>query len=236
MFFLGGLAGEEKLVIVILLGLALAAGALLWWQGQAPGSKLAWEGAPASSPAPANPGAGAAAGPVAGGDPGSAGAAQAQATEEAIVVHVAGAVARPGVYSLPAVSRAIDAVNAAGGVTGAADGNAVNLARSLQDGERLYIPTREETRVQGQAWPTGAPGAEAGAAGSVASALRWPLNLNTATAAELDTLPGIGPTLAARIILYRSQNGPFAAPEELMNVSGIGQKKYEELAGLVTVR
>ncbi len=228
-------------MIVVLLGLALAAGALLWWQGQAPDSGLTWdrpalsgEGSAGPGEEPAAPGDGRTGSPPAGTGP-----------AEDIVVHVAGAVARPGVYSLPAASRMVDAVKAAGGVTASADPNAINLARLIADGERLYVPTRAEVQNTGPAWSgasaweprpkagvgwkdTGDSGSEAGPGGMV--------NLNTATEVDLDTLPGIGPTLAARIIQYRGQNGPFNSPEELMNVSGIGPKKYAELADLITVR
>lgn len=158
---------------------------------------------------------------------------------------MAGAVARPGVYSLAAASRVVDAVKAAGGITAAADPNAINLARLIADGERLYIPTRDEARDSGSAWSAASswelrsqPGDGSGSTGGSGPAAGpgGKVNVNTATEADLDTLPGIGPTLAARIVQYRGQNGPFNSPEELMNVSGIGPKKYADLADLVTIR
>jgi len=249
------------LVILLLVGLVLAAGGLLWWRSQAPGLNPGWE----------TPGVGqAGAGPVEGqGAPGldqtisgpdPAGGASTDLATANVVVHVAGAVTRPGVYSLPPGSRMVDAVTAAGGATAAADPNAVNLARLIADGERLYLPTREEVRKRNAGaaaggaaaggaasgsswdpWPEPSGGVEAGglgdgAAGGAAGNGGGPVNLNTATASELDGLPGIGPTLAARIIQYRTENGPFNASEELLNVSGIGDKKFDELKDLVTVR
>lgn len=195
-------------------------------RGLVPGARLAWQGEGA---APFGEAAGAASAATT--EPVDAGATETPAAP--IAVHVAGAVVHPGVYVLPAESRVIDAVGAAGGSTPAADPNSVNLARRLTDGERLYIPTRAEVAKLGQSaaaagWDGGGASAVAGGSGRV--------NLNTATLEELDGLPGIGPTLATRIIQYRAQNGPFNAPEELLNVSGIGEKKLADLKDLVTVR
>ncbi|HHY37085.1 MAG TPA: hypothetical protein GX518_05280 [Firmicutes bacterium] len=131
-----------------------------------------------------------------------------------VVVHVAGAVKRSGVYRLPEGSRVIDAVEAAGGGTEDADIHALNLADILVDGQRYYVPTREET---------------AGGRGSYAGTTAGKINLNRATRAELETLPGIGPALAERIITYREEHGPFRRPEEIKNVSGIGEKTYENI-------
>lgn len=223
-----GVGREERLVVLLLVGLALAAGGLLWMRGLVPGARLAWQGEGA---APFGEAAGAASASAATTEPVDAGATETPAAP--IAVHVAGAVVHPGVYVLPAESRVIDAVGAAGGSTPAADPNSVNLARRLTDGERLYIPTRAEVAKLGQSaaaagWDGGGASAVAGGSGRV--------NLNTATLEELDGLPGIGPTLATRIIQYRAQNGPFNALEELLNVSGIGEKKLADLKDLVTVR
>jgi competence protein ComEA len=257
------------LIILLLVGLALAAGGLLWWRSQAPGLGPGWEtggvgqaGAGPAGSSLSGEAAGSAEGRGAPGldqailGPDPAGSAASGLAIANVVVHVAGAVARPGVYSLPSGSRMVDAVTAAGGATAAADPNAVNLARLIADGERLYLPTREEVRKWkagasaggagsgSSAWLEPSGGVEGGglgdgAAGGVAgngAGRGGPVNLNTATASELDGLPGIGPTLAARIIQYRTQNGPFNASEELLNVSGIGAKKFDELKDLVTVR
>lgn len=137
-------------------------------------------------------------------------------------VHVAGAVARPGVYSLMTGARVADAIAAAGGTTADADANAINLARPVTDGERIWVPRRGET-----------PPPVAGGTSDAASGGK--VNINTASASELDALPGIGPALAARIIDYRTKRGPFRSVRDLLNVEGIGDKKFEGLQDLVTV-
>ena len=143
-----------------------------------------------------------------------------------LVVHVAGAVAAPGVYRLAAGARVIDAVQAAGGVSADANPDAINLAAVLADGQRVYVP-----RV-GEAAPVVVDGGGS-SGGSVAPT--GPVNLNSATADELDSLPGVGPATAAAIISYRDQHGPFASVDALTDVPGIGPAKLEALRGLVTV-
>ncbi len=144
-----------------------------------------------------------------------------------IFVHVFGAVRRPGLFELSAGARVIDAVAAAGGLTETADPAGANLARRLSDGEQLYLPEVGEV-------PAGPPAASGGASG-VGAVSGQKVNLNTATAAELDTLPRIGPLMAQRIIDYRDVNGPFAAVDDLRNVTGIGDKTFDGLKELVTV-
>ncbi|OUO35502.1 ComEA family DNA-binding protein [Olsenella sp. An290] len=144
--------------------------------------------------------------------------------EAPLVVHVDGAVAAPGVYELPAGSRANDAVLAAGGVVEGADTSSINLAAPLADGEKVHVP------LAGEASP--APSAGAGAAPEQASG---PVNLNTAGVEELDALPGVGEATARAIIEDRERNGPFSSPEDLMRVSGIGEKKFEKLEAMVCV-
>lgn len=138
-------------------------------------------------------------------------------TAATIVVHVLGAVAYPGVYELPANARAIDAIAAAGGFAEEADRGQLNLARFVADGEQLRVPLIGET-------PPDAPGTTGGK-----------VNLNTADAAALETLPRVGPALAARIIAWREANGSFTAIEDLMAVTGIGEKTFAGLRELVTV-
>ncbi|ACQ79993.1 competence protein ComEA helix-hairpin-helix repeat protein [Beutenbergia cavernae DSM 12333] len=145
-----------------------------------------------------------------------------------VVVHVAGLVASPGVVSLPPSSRVQDALEAAGGALPEADLAALNLARVLVDGEQVYVPAPGEAPPAGAGGAPGAPAAEGGSDGG-------PVNLNTADLAALDTLPGIGPALAQRIVEWRTANGSFVDVEELTEVSGIGPATLERLRPLVTV-
>ncbi len=162
-------------------------------------------------------------------DEGSDGGGSADAgREEPIVVDVAGAVATPGVFELPDGSRVQDAIAAAGGLAADADPSSVNRAAPVADGQQVYIPRAGETPAAAQGTgtaPTG--GAEAAASGLV--------NINSATAEELDALPGVGPSTAQAIIEDREANGPFAAVEDLMRVSGIGEKKFEKLKASICV-
>jgi len=151
-------------------------------------------------------------------------------TPKPVRVHIAGAVVRPGVYELPEDSRVLDAVEAAGGFVAEADKTALNLAAIVDDAERLDIPY-----VAGFT-----PEAESGfvviSTGTPSSSLGEGLvDINTASLEELDSLPGIGPTTAQRIIDYRNENGPFGSIEDIVNVSGIGPATYEELKDLITV-
>lgn len=136
-----------------------------------------------------------------------------------IVVHVSGAVARPGVLRLGSHSRVADAVEAAGGAVADADLDQLNLAALLGDGERVHVP------LEGETLPT-AVGANAAPAG--------PLNVNNASAAELETLPGIGPTIAQAIVAARADHR-FETVDDLLRVRGIGPSKLEELRSLITV-
>ncbi|KRE38626.1 competence protein ComEA [Janibacter sp. Soil728] len=149
-----------------------------------------------------------------------------------MTVHIVGKVRRPGVITLPAGSRVDDALEEAGGATSGADLTGVNLARQLVDGEQVVVPAPGESVVG--AAPTGAGGPTgAGAAGPGAS--DGPVNLNTADLATLETLPGVGPVLAQRILDWRTEHGQFTAVEELGEVSGIGDKTYAQLSPKVTV-
>jgi competence protein ComEA len=132
-----------------------------------------------------------------------------------LVVDVAGAVRRPGLYHLPTGTRIADAVAAAGGATAKADETLVNLAAPLADGEQVLVPAR---------------GSASGAGGTPSPTA--PLDLNTASAEQLDTLPGIGPATAQKIIDYRQAHGPFRSLDELEGVPGIGPSKVAQLKGL----
>lgn len=140
-----------------------------------------------------------------------------------LVVHVAGAVEQPGVRELPAGSRVTDAISAAGGATDAADLDVLNLAAPVVDGQQVYVPERGEMPPPSTATQS-APGS--------ATAL---VNINTADQTALETLPGIGPSLAQRIVDHRTEHGPFASVESLTDVSGIGPATMERIADLVTV-
>jgi competence protein ComEA len=150
-------------------------------------------------------------------------------TPEPIQVHVAGAVVRPGVYDLPEDGRVQDAVEAAGGFVAEADKNALNLAARLEDGARLDVPY-----VAGFI-PEEESGFEVVSEGTPSPLFGDLVNINTASVEELDELPGIGPTIAQRIVEYREANGPFASIEDIVNVSGIGQATYNEIKDLITV-
>lgn len=153
---------------------------------------------------------------------GGAAAAEDGGSDEAapLFVHVSGAVASPGLVELPAGSRVADAIDAAGGLAEGADGSSVNLARPLADGEQVSVGLQ----ALQAALPEGAPPAAPGK-----------VSINSATAEQLQELPGIGPATAEKIVADRKANGPFASPEDLTRVSGIGQKKYEALADLITL-
>ena len=159
------------------------------------------------------------------------------ATSGSVVVHVTGAVSRPGVVTLPPGSRVTDAINAVGGASAEADTQQLNLARVLSDGEQIRVPRIGEVLPDPAPQPGGdaasgartAPGksGDGGASGTV--------NINTASASELEKLPGIGPALAQRIVEYRDSHGPFASVDSLTDVPGIGKAKLEGLREQATV-
>jgi competence protein ComEA len=146
-------------------------------------------------------------------------------TDTPIVVHITGAVPRPGVYALPQGARVQDAISAAGGFLADADKSGINLARALEDGEQLDIPL-----VEGASLVLPTPGVEV-----VDPAEIELININTASQAELETLPGIGPTTAQKIIEFREENGPFQTIEDIVKVSGIGPGTFEKIKDLITV-
>ena len=180
--------------------------------------------------------------------------------EATVRVHVAGAVNNPGVYTLPAQGRAVDAIAAASGAAADADLDRVNLAGALSDGVQIYVPHRGETAAPAQIQPNGGT-ANAGQANAANGAAQngasqggtqpqpartltpagsaqkgsTPVNINTATAEELQTLPRIGPAMAQRIIAWREAHGGFRSVDELDAVPGIGPSMLENLRPLVTV-
>jgi len=145
-----------------------------------------------------------------------------QMVAPALVIDVTGEVVSPGVYELPAGSRVIDAIRAAGGAKAKAALSELNLARVIKDGEQIYVD------------PIYTAGSRA-RVGSMAAAPRGPININRASASDLDSLDGIGPVIAKRIIAYRTTNGPFIALEDLLKVSGIGDAKFAQFKEKIRV-
>lgn len=154
-------------------------------------------------------------------------------TEAPIAVHVIGAVARPGLYEFPSGTRVQDAIDAAGGLLAEANSDSLNLAALLEDGQQLSIPykagsepviTTNTLELPSSVTPT-----------STADPNVELVNINTATVEELDSLPGIGPTTAQKIIDYRTANGPFTTLESIMNVSGIGPSTFEDIKALISI-
>ena len=148
-----------------------------------------------------------------------------------IVVHVAGEVVSPGVYELAPGSRMVDALEAAGGPTRHADVEAVNLAAPVGDAEQVFVPRRGATPRRSAGGVTGG----ANGKGRPVVASDGLINLNVASVAELDELPGIGPQTAQAIVDHRTRNGPFLAVEELLDVRGIGPSKLAALRDRVRV-
>ena len=151
--------------------------------------------------------------------------ADGQAAAPVIFVHVLGQVAKPGLYELREGARVVDAVAAAGGYTAEADQTQLNLARVVVDGEQLYAP------AVGEVAPQPPEGAATGAGDSATAAV----DLNTADAAALETLPRIGPETAKKIIDYRDEHGPFTSLDQLLEVPGIGQKTLDGLRDAAVV-
>ena len=148
-----------------------------------------------------------------------------------VFVHVTGAVAAPGLYELSEGARVNEAIDAAGGFAEGADTTVLNLARVLVDGEQVVVPTHA---AEGDAVAAAAGDTSAGS-GVSGSIIAGKVNINRADVATLDTLPGVGESTAQKIIADREANGPFASIEDLKRVSGIGEKKFEQLADLICV-
>jgi competence protein ComEA len=235
-----------RLVLLALGALVLVAGG--WWLLRPPAAPvestvpLATSGSPSADGGSGTGGAAPGGGATGSGDaPTGVGATSTTVVAE-LVVQASGAVRRPGVYRLPPDARVDDLVREAGGLVPEADADKVNLAAPLADGERVWVPRRGETDVPevvagaggggagGGVGPTSGPGG--GATGTTVPAV---VDLNSATAEQLDTLPGVGPATASAILAYRDENGPFASVDDLLEVRGIGDAKLEQLRPLVTV-
>lgn len=221
------LQGRVRLTAAHLSVVALLAAAAFavtaWWVVRAEGSATVVPAATWSDPAAA-----AAASPAAlvtpAADPSAAVAADVEAG--VVVVDVAGKVRRPGIATLPIGARVVDALEAAGGVRRGVDLTTLNLARVLVDGEQIVVGVAAPGGVAAPA--ASAPGAPAVGSGSM-------VNINSATQTELEELPGVGPVTAAAILQWRSDNGPFTAVDELLEVSGIGDATLAEIAPFVTL-
>ena len=156
--------------------------------------------------------------------------------EEKVVVHVIGEVNNPGVVTLPEGSRIIDAINKAGGKTEEADLSKINLAFIVEDGTQIYIPRINENLNEVNLISDGAGiGVIINDSNLEENELEVKVNINTANKEKLETLPGIGETTAQKIIDYREANGKFKTIEDIKNVSGIGEAKYESLKDKITV-
>ncbi len=206
-------------IIVLLINLAVTGGVFFWLQRPVATPLEITLPQPTSAPVitpSAQPPLGSAQPPV-----GTAPAAM-------LRVYVTGAVAHPDVYRLAPGSIVKDAIQAAGGASGEADLDRVNLAQELRDQQQVAVPRVGETDV-----PPPAGSASPGRSGEVP--LAGKININTAAADELDTLPGVGPVTARNIIDYRAANGPFKSIEDIQQVKDIGAATYEKLKDLITV-
>jgi competence protein ComEA len=147
-----------------------------------------------------------------------------------VTIEIRGAVVQPGVQTLPSGSRVGDAIDAAGGLTEDADLALVNRARRLDDGELVIIPVAVP-----QASPIDLAQATADSGEDVVQGISYKININNATQAELESLPGIGPVIAARIIEYRTLHGPFTESGQLLEVEGISENLLAEIQSLITI-
>ena len=229
--------------VLALLALAVVVAMWRWWPRNSDEASAAARGQPARVAAGARAGSRTSGGVAVAGEAaagaGSAGSAgSAEATKVAdVFVDVVGEVRRPGVYALPEGSRVEAAVDAAGGPTPDANIAAVNLAAKATDGSQIAVPAKGEPGASAGTRGTagaGAAGSTGGGEGAVGSA--GPVNINTADAVQLDALPGVGPSTAAKIVADRETNGPFASPDDLGRIPGIGPKKLEQLKPLITVQ
>jgi competence protein ComEA len=154
-------------------------------------------------------------------------------TAPPIVVHVSGAVIKPGIYYLQNNSRVQDALEAAGGLLPEANPHSMNLAAFIRDGERIWVPYHSSADEQPRSYDPANPSSPGEQNNN--SFINGLLNINTATQAELEKLPGIGPITAGKIITYRQNNGPFTCIEDIQKVSGIGIATFETIQPLITV-
>ena len=219
----GKLLEHKAVVVAMLVVIAMASGlAMATWGGESDGVSFDRD---ATSVERADTGSADASDD---GDPSSDSKSASAASE--VYVDVGGAVVTPGVYRLREGARVSQAIDAAGGLTPEADVAGLNRASKVVDGQKIYVPHVGEQQAVGDVAGSG-PG-EASAGSSVVSDL---VNINTANAAELQTLSGVGPSMAQSIIDERTQNGPFTSIEDLMRVSGIGEKKFAKIKDCICI-
>ena len=202
--------------VLVVCVVAVLVAVLLFWRGRPVAQEVPSSAAALGTPV------------VAGADP-SASPVAASPASTRLVVHVIGRVNKPGLVRLAIGARVADAIAAAGGLRAGTDPATVNLARPVSDGEQLDIG------APSAAGPGAGGGTAAGGAPTGGNATGGLIDLNSATVEQLDGLPGVGPVLAQRIVDHRTQNGRFTSVDDLRQVSGIGEKKYADLAPLVRV-
>jgi len=151
-----------------------------------------------------------------------------------VIIHISGAVKNPGVYQLKSTDRVVDAVKIAGGITERANPDAINLAALLKDGQKIIIPYKISNQVTVESDKNISKNIEE--VYSSSSSPSDQININIADDHTLQSLPGIGPVLSKRIIDYRDQNGLFEVIDDIKNVSGIGEKKFEGIKDLICVQ
>lgn len=156
---------------------------------------------------------------------------------DTIIVHITGEVKEPGIIELPSEARIADAIEATGGVTEGADLDEVNLAFVLSDGQKVYIPNKNEKEVSGEkVYITAGSGNNIIVQDKVEEGKKQKVNINEAKQEDFEQLPGIGPSIAQRIVEYRDQNGKFTSIDELQEVKGIGEAKFENIKEYVTIK
>ena len=219
----GGLSSSALRPGVLAVGAAVLVVAVVAWRWSPGPAPAPPELPPLSVPttAPGHPGGGPAGGPA------PTAATGVDGGPTSLVVHVVGAVAAPGVQDLPAGTRVVDALAAAGGATPEADLDQLNLAQPVVDGSQIRVPRRGEVLAA----PVTGPSSTAG--GPEGTVPVGPVSLSTASPTELESLPGVGPATAEAIVRHRQEHGPFRTVEDLLAVRGIGEKRLEDLRDLV---
>lgn len=199
---------RKSMIVLLLIALVAGGGALYGMQAQEDATMLDAATQPASS---------------------SSGSGTSQ--DGGLTVYVTGAVNQPGVVTVASGARVADAVNACGGLSPEADGDAINMAQALKDGQQVRVPAKGAQKAA-----TGAAASKsAGSAGNASADAGGLVNINTADEKALDTLPGVGPATAQKIIEYRETEGAFQSPEDIMKVRGIGKAKYEKMKDKITI-